>query len=273
MTYRCPYGDPIAYYEIPEPTIITGHLDGGTFRAPASSHIAFHDVVAQAVDFSDREYSLLTSRSSRFERCNFDRIRVENGPLGQYPQSLFRECTFRDAQFRIGQPGHARFERCNFDGATIEDWFTYCAEFVECTFARARITGRFFGTPFECFGWLQFRHRRKRNEFYGNDFSEADLIDAGFNDGIDLDAQRLPTSREYVRIKDALRRIDDARIRIAVWDDPAARRDAESVLDMLELSARNQRDLFVRKDVYELAPELGEELWDLLAAQPGAHKA
>ena len=266
MTCRYLYGGPIAYYQLPEPAVITGHLDGGKFRAP-SPYVAFHDVVARDVDFSGGEYRLLTSRSSRFERCNFDRVRFENGPLGQYPQTLFRECSFREAEFR-GQPGHARFERCNFDGATIEDWFTYCAEFVDCTFSRARITGRFFGAPFECYGWLQLRHRRERNEFYGNDFSKAELIDTAFNDGIDLDAQRLPTSSEYVRINDALKRIDDARVRIALWEEPAAQREAQSLLNVLELSARDQRDLFVRKDVYDLGPELEEDLWSLLTAEP-----
>jgi hypothetical protein len=191
---------------------------------------------------------------------------VENGPLGQYPQSLFQECTFRAAEFRFGaDPGLARFERCSFDGATIEEWFTHCAEFVECTFAGAKITtSRFFGTPFECFGWLQFRHRRERNEFSGNDFSEAELIDTAFNAGIDLDAQRLPNGPEYLRINNAQKRIAQARIRIDAWDE-AARRRVTSVLNVLEHEAREQRDLFVRKDTFEMAPELGERLWSLLS--------
>ena len=196
--------------------------------------------------------------------------------MGQYPQSLFRECSFREAAFRRGaSPGLARFERCSFDGATIEEWFTHCAEFVECTFAGAKITtSNFFGTPFECYGWLQLRHRRARNEFYGNDFSEAELIDTSFVDGIDLDAQRLPTGPEYVRINDARRRIEQARPRVASWDDAAARRRAASVLNVLEYFLEGkQRDLFVRKDDFEMAPEVHEQLWKLLAADAGEHKA
>jgi hypothetical protein len=267
----------MSYYELPEPTVVTGQLDGGKFRTPRSSNVSFRDLVARAVDFSDSEYTSLTSRSSLFERCNFDRIRGVGGPYGLYPQSLFRECTFRDAEFRGtgADPGLARFERCSFDGATIEEWFTHCAEFVECTFAGARIVGsNFFGTPFECYGWLQLRHRRVRNEFYGNDFSEAELIDTCFVDGIDLDAQRLPTGPAYVRINDAKRRIEHARARIASWDDPAAQREATSVLNVLEhFAAGNQRDLFTRRNLSDLAPEWDEKLWDLLAAQPGEHRA
>ena len=264
----------MSYYELPEPAVIRGQLDGGTFPATPSPYVAFHDVVARGVDFSGSEYRLLTSRSSRFEKCNFDRIRVERGPLGQYPQSLFQECTFRNAEFRIGaDPDLARFERCNFEGASIEEWFTHCAEFVDCSFAGARIIGsRFFGTPFECYGWLHFRHRRKRNEFSGNDFSEASLIDTAFNDGIDLDAQRLPTGREYLRINDAQERIAEARARIASWDGEAKRRGT-SLLNALEHEARDQRDLFIRNDTYEMAPDLGEKLWNLLAPLAGEYNA
>lgn len=191
--------------------------------------------------------------------------------MGRYPQTLFLECTFRGAVFQKGvSPFLARFERCSFDRAKIEEWFTFCAEFVDCSFAGARIIGsRFFGTPSECYGWLQFRHRRKRNEFSGNDFSEAELIDTMFSAGIDLDAQRLPTSPEYLRINDAQRRIAEARARIGSWD-AAAKREITSLLNALESESRDleQRDLFIRKHEYELTPEVGEKLWNLLEAEP-----
>ena len=266
----------MSYYELPEPIVVESDLDGGEFRPPPPASVAFHDVVARAVDFSDGEYAWLSSQSSRFERCNFDRVQVEDALLGRYPQSLFQECSFHGAQFRKGvSPGLARFEHCSFDGATIEEWFTHCAEFVECSFAGARIVGsNFFGTPFECYGWLELRHRRKRNEFYGNDFSEAELIDTSFCDGIDLDAQRLPTGPEYVRINDAKSRIEDARAKIASWGDAAAQRRANSVLNVLEYFLEgNQRDLFTRRDQWELTPELDERLWELLATDPGEHNA
>jgi hypothetical protein len=267
----------MSFYELPEPTVVTGPLDGGKFGAPPSSNVSFRDVVARAVDFSDADYTSLTCRSSRFELCNFDRIRVVGGPFGLYPQSLFRECTFRDAEFRGtgADPGLARFERCSFDGATIEEWFTHCAEFVECTFAGARIVGsNFFGTPFECYGWLELRHRRKQNEFYGNDFSEAELINTSFVDGIDLDAQRLPAGPEYVRINNAKSRIEEARAQIASWDDAAARREATSVLNVLEhFSESKQRDLLTRRDTWELDPDLDGQFWDLLATKTGEDRA
>jgi hypothetical protein len=44
--------------------------------------------------------------------------------------------------------------------------------------------------------------KRKRNEFIGNDFSSADLIDVDFRGGIDLEKQMLPTGSEYIYIAD-----------------------------------------------------------------------
>jgi hypothetical protein len=260
--------------EAPEPTIISEDLAGGRFEPPSAS-VRFDKVVAKSVDFSDGEYLFLSGRRSLFDRCRFDRIRVDNGNLAWHdpPQTVFRECSFEHAKFRIGVgPGLARFERCSFNGATFEEWFAFCSEFVECTFAGARLVGcKFTATPFECWGWLQWRGRRKRNDFYGNDFSEAELIDTGFYGGIDLDEQRLPQSSEYVRVNEALKLIEKARVQIASWQDTAAARSVSSVLWALEHAAtEGQRDLFVRKaDLdYDMPRDVSASMWQLLGATP-----
>jgi uncharacterized protein YjbI with pentapeptide repeats len=237
--------------------------------------VRFDRIVAKNVDFSDGEYLFFSARRSLFERCHFDRIRVDNGNLSWHdpPQTLFRECSFEHAKFGIGVgPGLARFERCSFNGATFEEWFAFCSEFVDCTFAGARLDGcKFTATPFECWGWLQWRGRRKRNDFYGNDFREAELIETMFLDGIDLDAQRLPESSEYVRVNDALERIENVRVQIASWDDTAAARSVSSVLKVLEYEATEQRDVFVRKaDLdYDMPSELSASMWQLLGVTTG----
>jgi hypothetical protein len=43
---------------------------------------------------------------------------------------------------------------------------------------------------------------RERNEFIGNDFSSADLVDVDFRGGIDLEKQVLPTGSDYIYIAD-----------------------------------------------------------------------
>lgn len=254
----------MSFTSLPEPAIIDEELHGGRFLPP-TSNVWFFDIVAKDVDFSDVHYVCLTSRAAVFERCTFDRVRIENGPLGQlpHPQSIFRDCTFEGASFPHFAPGLARFERCSFNEARIEEGFVFCAEFVDCTFARAKCIGcNFSGTPRECFGWLQFRGRRKRNEFRGNDFREAELIDTWFVGGIDLDAQRLPDGPDYVRVNDARERINEARGRIASWTDED-RREVASALNVLEYLSEDQRDLFIRRDFVE-PPQLGDRLWELL---------
>jgi hypothetical protein len=260
--------------EAPEPTIISEDLAGGKFEPPSAS-VRFDRIVARNVDFSDGEYLFFSARRSLFDRCRLDRIRIDNGNLSWHdpPQTVFRECSFEYAQFRIGVgPGLARFERCSFNGAAFEEWFAFCSEFVECTFAGARLDGcKFTATPFECWGWLQWSGRRKRNDFYGNDFREAELIDTMFIGGIDLDAQRLPESSEYARVNDALERIEEARVQVDSWSDTAAARRVNSVLKVLEYEAtEDQRDVFVRKaDLdYDMPREVSASMWQLLGATP-----
>jgi hypothetical protein len=45
------------------------------------------------------------------------------------------------------------------------------------------------------------RNHGWRNEIRGNDFRDADMYEVDFRD-IDLDAQLLPVSAEYIRIRD-----------------------------------------------------------------------
>jgi hypothetical protein len=58
---------------------------------------------------------------------------------------------------------------------------------------------------------------RERNEFHGNDFSGADLIDVAFRTGIDLEQQRLPSGPDYLYIPDAADAIERARQGLADW--------------------------------------------------------
>ena len=118
---------------------------------------------------------------------------------------------------------------------------------------------------------MQWSGRRKRNDFYGNDFRDAELIDTMFVGGIDLDAQRLPESSEYVRVNDALDRIERARGQFDSWQDTGAARRASSVLNVLEyMASEDQRDLFVRKaDLdYDMPRDVSASMWQLFGATP-----
>jgi hypothetical protein len=110
---------------------------------------------------------------------------------------------------------------------------------------------------------------RLRNEFRGNDFSEARLDGVAFGYGIDLRAQRLPRDRRYVFVGDAPSRLLEARKAIRRWEELEERRDALEMLDFISIGggAEEQEDLFKERDHPSFIPEsVRQRVWALLEA-------
>ena len=244
-------------------TVVTDDLEGCRFD-PSTPRALFRGVTVRNVDFSGLELRRLTAESSSFEECNFAGVILSYGPLGSVPPNLFRQCSFAGADLRGVDPGDARFERCIFDGARIEEWMAFCAEFIECRFATTLTKVKFSGTRFECekFGFL--RRRRKRNEFRGNDFRDANLLDTSFVMGIKLSDQLLPDDPVYVRIDRLQERIERVRKEVSRWSDGEARLDALAMLEAYADDAEGQDELFTRRDSVPLAPEVRDRVWQML---------
>ncbi|MFF5225834.1 hypothetical protein [Dactylosporangium sp. NPDC000521] len=177
---------------------------------------------------------------------------------------------FRRTRFPLGNTylGDVRFERCLFDNARIRELNTECAEFVECVF-RGRVwhtvfngaTGAMAGTP-----------GRSRNEWRGNDFTDAELVDVDFRD-IDLRAQRWPADgAEYALIDDV-----DSRAAAAVaaiqaapdgtWPEPALAVQAIEFVCTGRPRDPNGFVLVRRKELgHRLPPKVREQLWTLLVS-------
>lgn len=236
--------------------VIKGEVPAGAFEADGKD-VAFERARAREVDFSGLVFATFTAERSEFERCDFESATIRYGPLG-LGGSVFRDCCFDGADLRGVDPGEARFERCSFDEAKIAKWMTHCAEFVECRFATRIVDSVFSGTPRNC------SVRRRRNEFKGNDFSRAELIDTVFVGGIDLDDQKLPAGDEYVRIRKAQDRIARARAGVEEWEDPEERRLALAELEALERFAEDQDELFVRRQDADLPAAVAQQLWALV---------
>ena len=95
---------------------------------------------------------------------------------------------------------------------------------------------------------------RRTNEFEGNDFSRAKLVDVGFRTGIDLARQQLPSGDGYILLADAAGAVLRARRAFDTWDDPAAKKQAIGVLMTMEEDvAAGQRGLLLRVDDYPRA--------------------
>ena len=227
---------------VPPETRVRGDLRGGRF-APETSNVVLERVSASEVDFSSLHLWRFYAEGCRFSDCDFSNVRVKALPFAS-GGSLFERCTFRGA--RLGDMGRVRLEDCDLTEAELRGWFAYDADIVNCRFGGRLSEVVFSGTDAE---------ERRRNDFHGNDFRDAELDDVSFS-SIDLDAQLLPESDLYVRLRHLPSRLTDARAVVASWPDPERRREAESLLDALDNGFAGEEDVFTRRDfLAELASE------------------
>lgn len=243
-----------------EQAVISSDIEGGRFEA-ASSDVIFENITVSDVDFSHSSLWRLTSEGSTFVRCNFESLKVEHGPLGLPPGSVFRECSFDRADLRGIEPGHARFEKCTFRETKIEGWTALCSEFVACTFATTIESCKFSGTRHGCSDW---RIWKRRNEFRRNDFRGCEFRNTSFVGRIDLGDQLLPQSNEYVFLDRLRERFTRAKEDVLRWRDEEARRHALVMLDVYYFDADSREQLFVRRDDLPIRADVRERTWELL---------
>lgn len=114
--------------------------------------------------------------------------------------STYVNCIFDRSRITASAPGRARFERCSFRNTRFEELNCREVEFIDCTFSgvirRAIFSGTVSPDAVAATG-------RDRNEFRGNDFRQATLLDVAFRTGIDLNQQKVPEGEEYIYAPDA----------------------------------------------------------------------
>ncbi len=199
----------------------------------------------RGADYSGRKLTSFTSLGSRFESCRFEDMRIEDAGLGAgMEMSGYTDCGFDRTRIDHAT-GHARFVRCSFRDVDIRYWIAASSEFVDCVFS-GRVSAGFRGTipNAETRQYL----RRERNEFHGNDFSEADLVECDFMGGIDLTQQRLPTGGDYLYLADGptvLRRLHEE---VEAWEEGPVQRRAIAFVKSLEVFVgTGQQQLFLRE--------------------------
>lgn len=203
----------------------------------------------QAAEFSGRKLKTLTVIGSRLTACKFEKMRIEGCALGAGKEvSEYIGCSFDGSDMRMGVGGYARFESCSFQNTRVEDWFCFAVEMVDCSFS-GRMVGSFFnGRPRDD---QQSAVKRKRNDFYGNDFSKMKLEDVAFRTGIDLERQKLPTGAEYIYLRDAETAVRNARAEILEWKDLELRKLSMSWIKTMDEEIQNgQRQMLLRADDY-----------------------
>jgi hypothetical protein len=145
---------------------------------------------------SDLKLIAVSAAGSSFSRSSFTDLNVEDFHFGGvHERSHYIGCSFDRSVIRAVAPGSARFEQCSFLDVTLTEWFCFKVEFVDC---------RFTGTLKKVvFNGRDDAPESKPNDFFGNDFSGATLIDVDFRRGIDLSKQSLPGGDDYLFINRA----------------------------------------------------------------------
>lgn len=240
---------------------------------PASDRVvAFGRATIRGVDFRRARFDKFSLSGCLFVACDFRAIRMDRRyqPLfAAVPPSIFRDCRFDGADLRKIRPDAARFERCTFDDANLDGWRTDAAEFVGCRFAGAMGAVTFLGRPIGAAARAAAPDR-KRNEFSGNDFRDADLDDVVFAHGVDLAAQRFPASDRYVRLDRFPQRLAHARVAIDRWDVQEERIAGLAMLRELATRYPEQAEIIAsRMSGTEAAARVQTRVWAVLERAVG----
>ncbi len=259
---------------VPPTRVVTSDLQGGRFDR-RSTMVAFEAVTVSDVSFAGMRFQELSAEGSCvFSGCDFSRVRSRYMSYlsSASVQTVYRDCRFDHADLRDFRPGAARFERCTFDHARLDGWRSDLGEFVDCHFAGKVRNVKFWGRPYGIVA-EKAGVDRPVNEFRGNDFRQAELINVSLVMGIDLDAQRWPEDPAYIRLDRLGERVRRVRAEVIHWTDLDARRDALILLEVLQegIVDQDQDDLFTRRaNLGRSYRETAERVWDLLATASGS---
>jgi uncharacterized protein YjbI with pentapeptide repeats len=195
-----------------------------------------------AADFSDYRGDF-GALGCVFEACDFRRMRPRQISFasGMEP-TRYVDCTFDGSKFQRIIEGLARFERCSFKDITIDKFFGHATEFIDCEFSGVLRHSVFFGLVA---GFHRGKIARTTNEFRGNNFAAATLIDVGFREGVDLSQQRLPVGPDYIYLRDAGLRLAALRQKHVHRPPSATREEIFRFLRQAEEEVQQgQHDLF-----------------------------
>lgn len=240
-----------------------------TTAAPGQGAIFFDRVTLREVDFRKASFESLAPSGCVFEGCDFRETVFDHRLLPLFtsrPRSVFRDCRFDGADLRRAAPHQSRFERCSFARSRLDEWSALTAEFIDCTFAGDVVGVTFHGKPWGREAeWLD--PPRTVNEFRGNDFSAAELVECAFVRGIALQLQRWPVGESYVRLDRFHQRLTRGRAEILRWKDLEARGQALDLVQAASFLYREQNDVIARR-VEGRSPipaEVQRRVWEVLA--------
>jgi uncharacterized protein YjbI with pentapeptide repeats len=234
--------------------VISGRADAiqarvvGSVAVDPNKHITLEGQQCVGTDFTGRRLDSFHAINSRFLRCSFRDIQIDDACWGAGKnQSHYVECCFDGARFRSVAPGNARFVNCSFRNAHVLEFYAFSVELIDCVFSGRIDHGFLNGTRDRT--RITFWDRllgRTRNEISDNDFSRCDLKDFAFRTGVDLTGQKLPIGSKYLYLPDAAAALERGRRAIWSWADDETRRLATILLDIMakDLSVGQKQQFF-----------------------------
>jgi uncharacterized protein YjbI with pentapeptide repeats len=271
----------------PPALIIDKSTRGGTFKAPRDRSVSFDGVTLEGVDLSGSRFDHAMIKGSTFLDCDFRGVKFEHvvGFDAEWP-SAFVGCKFDRADLRnLSDPSTSRFEGCTFRQAKIFGWNSWCGEFVDCLFEGRLESVLFAGRPTKCYEIIDSARataielgidvpdvtpppRRASNEFRGNDFSSADLVNVEFRYGVDIAAQRWPEGPDYLRFDRWRVRLARTRSVVETWPVSKEQADALALLALYDGGGwEEQSEVFLPRDALSYCGrDLREKLVTLLRA-------
>lgn len=201
------------------------------------------------VDFARAAFDRLAPTGCTFVSCDFRRATLDKRLMPLFrakERNVFRGCRFDGVDLRGVDPRASRFESCVFDGVDLSGWSTTTAEFVDCHFGGRTAHVRFYGRPWGPAA-AELDPKRSVNDFHGNDFTGAELVDVTFVMGIDVGKQRWPEGKEYVRLDRIHQRLTRGRADILRWKDLERRSEALQMVQALSFLYMQQNDVVSRR--------------------------
>ena len=205
--------------------------------------------------FEHLRLDAISIHASQLIRCVFKDVHAKCVSLGGgFSQSTYTDCIFDDCDFVFGAIGNARLTRCRFNRCRLFHIFGTKLEMLDCSFADTRIEEAVFHGKSRA--TVNGDAKRERNEFTGNDFSTADLIDVGFRGGIDLTKQVLPAGRDYVYVADTRQAAALAQQLAELDPKSAGAKRARSIQRLAEFHhSRGQMQMLLRLSGFDALAE------------------
>jgi uncharacterized protein YjbI with pentapeptide repeats len=239
-----------------------------------NSIVSISDARLTGADYSGQSVHTLSVGSSELTDCKFDRMRIESfTTTARASVCMFVGCSFDDSHIALITSGFARFERCSFRGTNIGSWDSDSVELIDCVFSGQIRRAMFWARPVTTEQLLdsdaRFRAKhglaplsdayiamahRPINEFHGNDFSGADLVDVNFRAGIDLSRQTLPSGGDYIYLAEALATIHRVRDAIGDWPDDELSKANSMLKALMREPEEGQTQLLVRERWFRRTP-------------------